>query len=97
MLSSDSPSRHDIQGPMFIPLTTVSVSLHSLKWENPQLKTKTNESDYLGTIRGLSVKALAGPCRTEPTIVTEVGLRRMTIFGTGFYNLIKSEVNIDEL
>ena len=45
----------------------------------------------------LSVKALAGPCRTEPTIVTEVGLRRMTIFGTGFYNLIKSEVNIDEL
>ena len=45
----------------------------------------------------LSVKALAGPCRTEPTIVTEVGLRRITIFGTGFYNLIKSEVNIDEL
>ena len=44
----------------------------------------------------LSVKALAGPCRTEPTIVTEVGLRRMTVFGTGFYNLIKSEVNIDE-
>ena len=48
-------------------------------------------------ISGLSVKALAGPCRTEPTIVTEVGLRRITIFGTGFYNLIKSEVNIDEL
>ena len=46
---------------------------------------------------GLSVKALAGPCRTEPTIVTEVGIRRITIFGTGFYNLIKSEVNIDEL
>ena len=45
----------------------------------------------------LSVKALAGPCRTEPTIVTEVGLRRITIFGTGFYYLIKSEVNIDEL
>ena len=45
----------------------------------------------------LSVKALAGPCRTEPTIVTEVGRRRITIFGTGFYNLIKSEVNIDEL
>ena len=45
----------------------------------------------------LSVKALAGPCRTEPTIVTEVGLRRITIFGTGFYILIKSEVNIDEL
>ena len=45
----------------------------------------------------VSVKALAGPCRTEPTIVTEVGLRRMTVFGTGFYNIIKSEVNIDEL
>ena len=45
----------------------------------------------------LSVKALAGPCRIKPTIVTEVGLRRITIFGTGFYNLIKSEVNIDEL
>ena len=45
----------------------------------------------------LSVKALAGPCRTEPTIVTEVGIRRITIFGTGFYSLIKSEVNIDEL
>ena len=45
----------------------------------------------------LSVKALAGPCRTEPTIVTEVGLRRITIFGTGFYNLIKRKVNIDEL
>ena len=41
----------------------------------------------------VSVKALAGPCRTEPTIVTEDGLRRITIFGTGFYNLIKSEVN----
>ena len=37
-------------------------------------------------------KTLAGPCRTEPTIVTEVGIRRITIFGTGFYNLIKSEV-----
>ena len=49
------------------------------------------------TIKRVSVKALAGPCRTEPTIVTAVGLRRMTIFGTGFYNLIKSEVNIDEL
>ena len=24
----------------------------------------------------------------ELTIVTEVGLRRMTVFGTGFYNLI---------
>ena len=47
-----------------------------------------------GILIGLSVKALAGPCRTEPTIVTEVGLRRITIFGTGFYNLIKSEVNI---
>ena len=45
----------------------------------------------------LSVKALAGPCRTEPTIVTGVGIRRITIFGTGFYSLIKSEVNIDEL
>ena len=41
----------------------------------------------------LSVKALAGPCRTEPTIVTEVGLRRITIFGTGFYNLICRSVN----
>ena len=48
-------------------------------------------------VRWLSVKALAGPCRTEPTIVTEVGLRRITIFGTGFYNLIKSEVIIYEL
>ena len=28
------------------------------------------------------------PSRTENTIVTEVGLRRMTVFGTGFYNLI---------
>ena len=45
----------------------------------------------------LSVKALTGPCRTEPTIVTEVGLRKIAIFGTGFYNLIKSEVNTDEL
>ena len=43
-------------------------------------------------IKRLSVKALAGPCRTEPTIVTEVGLRRMTIFGTSFYNPIKNEV-----
>ena len=33
----------------------------------------------------------------EPTIVTETGLRRMTIFGTGFYSLVKSEVNMDEL
>ena len=40
MLSSDSPSRHDIQGPMSIPLITVSVSLHTLKWENPQLKNQ---------------------------------------------------------
>ena len=45
---------------------------------------------------GLSVKAQAGPCRTEPTIVTEVGLRRMTVFGTGFYNLIKSEVKMNK-
>ena len=51
----------------------------------------------LASVERVSVKALAGPCRTEPTIVTEVGLRRITIFGTGFYNLIKSEVNIDEL
>ena len=46
-------------------------------------------------LRGLSVKALAGPCRTEPTIVTEVGLRRMTIFGTGFYNPIKKNEVIE--
>ena len=59
MLSSDSPSRHDIQGPMFVPLVTVSVRLHTLKWENPQLKTKTNESDYLGTIRVISLNVRA--------------------------------------
>ena len=35
-------------------------------------------------INGLSLKALAGPCRTEPTVVTEVGRRRMMVFGTGF-------------
>ena len=34
----------------------------------------------------LSVKALAGPCRTEPTIAPEVGIRRITVFGTGFYH-----------
>ena len=28
----------------------------------------------------LSVKALAGPCRTEPTIALEVGIRRITVF-----------------
>ena len=33
----------------------------------------------------LWVKALAGPCRNKPTTVTKVGLRRMMIFGTGFY------------
>ena len=32
----------------------------------------------------LSVKALAGPCRAEPTIAPEVGIRRITVFGTGF-------------
>ena len=35
---------------------------------------------------GLLVKALAGPCRTEPTIAPEVGIRRITVFGTGFYH-----------
>ena len=34
----------------------------------------------------LSVKALAGPCRTEPTITPEVGIRRITVFDTGFYH-----------
>ena len=41
--------------------------------------------DLLCTER-LSVKALAGPCRTEPTIAPEVGIRRITVFGTGFYH-----------
>ena len=54
---------------------------------NPTKRPQVNMSPI-----GLSVKALAGPCRTEPTIVTEVGIRRITIFGTGFYSLIKSEV-----
>ena len=44
-------------------------------------------------INRLSVKALAGPCQTEPMVVTEVGRQRMMVFGTGFYSLIKSEVN----
>ena len=51
--------------------------------------SQTHDSDKGRMILRLSVKALAGPCRSEPTIVTEVGLRRITIFGTGFYNLIK--------
>ena len=54
----------------------------------------SNQPTQLQRLVRLSVKALAGPCRTEPTIVTGVGLRRITIFGTGFYNLISEVIAI---
>ena len=63
------------------------------QFSNPCIKPMNNSFSYnprlllqetlLMNIR-LSVKALAGPCRTEPTIAPEVGIRRITVFGTGF-------------
>ena len=52
----------------------------------PRSRCSGSDIDAIVVLQELSVKAVTESCRTEPTFLTEVRLRRIAIFGTGFYN-----------
>ena len=73
----------------FSKMRILKVTDYAAISRGPILQVEMHLGEGSGPAVRLSVKALAGPCRTEPTIVSEVGIRRITVFGTGFYHQLK--------